>query len=95
MHTIHPSQLAVLPTNPTVQEAVTYMETSIDIIDWNLKRRRIIRAIGRTAFLNDYIPSNDSYVSKIDCSGLIVKVLGKSTERNKSKNHKPFRHGKR
>ncbi len=45
--TIHPSQLAVLPQNPTVNEAVDYMKTSIDIVDWNLKRRRVIKAVGR------------------------------------------------
>lgn len=76
---IHPSQLAVLPENPTVEEAVEYMKTSMDIVDWNLKRARVKRAVGNQEFLNNYIPSNDSYVSRIDAQGLIVKVLGKDT----------------
>jgi hypothetical protein len=84
--TIHPSQLAVLPQNPTVEQAVEYMKTSMDIIDWNLKRRRVIRAVGRDVFLNHYVPSKDSYVSKIDCSGLCPRTI----KGNKSTNHKPF-----
>ena len=82
--TIHPSQLAVLPQNPTVDQAVDYMKTSIDIVDWNLKRRRVIKAVGRIEYLNGYIPSNDSYVVRIE-SGLIKQVLTGSTA------HKPFK----
>ncbi len=82
--TIHPSQLVKLPTNPTVSEAVAYMKTSIDIVDWNLKRRRVIQAVGRLKYLNGFIPSNDSYVVKIE-SGLIKQVLTGSTA------HKPFK----
>ena len=88
---IHPSQLAVLPTNPSVDEAVEYMKTSMDIVDWNLKRARVIRAVGRQEFLNNYIPSNDSYVAKIDTQGLIVAVLGKDSK-NKKSYHKPFKY---
>ena len=91
---IHPSQLAVLPSNPTVDQAVEYMKTSMDIVDWNLKRARVIRAVGKREFINNFIPSNDSYVAKIDCSGLIVKVLGKDNGNRKSY-HKPFKYGKR
>lgn len=90
-YTIHPSQLAVLPENPTVEQAVAYMKTSIDVVDWNLKRRRVIRAVGRETYLNNYVPSNSSYVSQIECSGLIIKTL----KANSTKNHKPFKHGKR
>lgn len=90
-YTIHPSQLAVLPTNPTVQEAVDYMKTSMDIVDWNLKRARVIRAVGRDKFLNNYIPSNDSYVARIDAQGLITAVLPKDPK-NKRAYHKPFKY---
>ena len=91
-YNIHPSQLAKLPTNPTVAEAVAYMKTSIDIVDWNLKRARVIRAVGRTTFLNEYVVSADSYVSQIDCSGLCPSVLKSAKRRS---NHKPFKyHGK-
>jgi len=90
-YSIHPSQLAILPERPTVEQAVEYMKTSMDIVDWNLKRRRVIRAVGREAFLNNYVPSSESYAARIDGQGLIVQVLG----RKESKNHKPFKHGKR
>ena len=86
---MHPSQLAVLPANPSVPEAVEYMKTSMDIVDWNLKRARVIRAVGKLEFINNYIVSNDSYVANIDCQGLIVKVLGKDRKATKSY-HKPF-----
>jgi hypothetical protein len=86
---IHPSQLAVLPANPTVDQAVAYMQTSMDIIDWNLKRRRVKMAVGQLAWLNNYVVSNDSYVSRIDAQGLIIKVLGKPAT---SSAHKPFKY---
>ena len=90
--TIHPSQLVQLPENPTVAQAVEYMKTSIDIVDWNLKRRRVIRAVGRDKFLNYYVPSNTSYVTQIDGLGLCPKTL----KANNSTNHKPFKYnGKR
>ena len=92
---IHPSQLVQLPTNPTVSEAVEYMKTSIDIVDWNLKRRRVKVAVGPTLWLNGFVPSNDSYVSRIDCQGLIRKVLGKAKRAPKSTNHKPFKYKKK
>jgi len=88
--TIHPSQLARLPENPSVAEAVAYMKTSMDIVDWNLKRRRVIRAVGRDTFLNNYIPSSDSYVAQIDCNGLCPSVLKSAG----SSNHKPFKYKK-
>ena len=92
-NSIHPSQLVNLPQNPTVDQAVEYMKTSMDIVDWNLKRARVIRAVGRAEFCNNYIVSGDSYVSRIDGQGLCPTVL-KSTKRNKS--HEPFKyHGKR
>lgn len=92
-YSIHPSQTVKLPQNPTVDQAVEYMKTSIDIVDWNLKRARVIRAVGRTTFLNEYVVSDSSYVSRIDCQGLCPTVL-KSTKRDKS--HTPFKyHGKR
>jgi len=90
-YSIHPSQLAILPENPTVEQAVEYMKTSMDILDWNLKRARVVRAVGRDAYLNHYVPDPNSYVARIDCSGLVVETLGKK----ESKNHKPFNYGKR
>ena len=88
---IHHSQLAVLPTNPTVDQAVTYMATSMDIVDWNLKRRRVKTAVGGAEWLNNFVVSNDSYVSRIDAQGLVVKTLG----RKDSGNHKPFKYVKK
>ena len=93
--TIHPSQLVQLPSNPSVAEAVTYMKTSIDIVDWNLKRRRVKVAVGKETWLNNFVPSNESYVSKIDCQGLIREVLGKAVRAPKSTNHKPFKYAKK
>jgi len=85
-NTIHYSQLIELPENPTVDDAVRYMETAIDIVDWNLKRERIIRAVGLEKYLNYGIPSNNSYVSRIDLQGLITKVL----KQNKKELRRPF-----
>lgn len=91
-NTIHPSQLVQLPTNPTVEQAVDYMKTSIDIVDWNLKRARVIRAVGKTEFLNGYVVSADSFVSRIDGQGLCPRVLKSAS---KAKSHQPFKyHGK-
>ena len=84
---IDPSQLVQLPENPTVDQAVEYMETSIDMVDWNLKRARIKRAVGNDVWCNNYIVSNDSYVARIDASGLVVKVL-----KGKVKVHTPFKY---
>jgi len=82
-------QIIQLPKDPTVAQAVEYMKTAQDIVDWNLKRARVIRAVGKQKFLNDWVVSNDSYVSQIDASGLVVQVLSQV----KSNNHKPFKYG--
>ncbi len=92
-NTIHPSQLVQLPLNPSVDQAVEYMKSSIDIVDWNLKRARVIRAVGRAEFCNNYVVSKDSYVARIDGQGLCPTVLKSSA---KSSTHQPFKyHGKR
>lgn len=79
--TIHPSQKVNLPNNPSVKEAVEYMKTSMDMLDWNLKRSRVRRAVGTQNFI-------DNYVSEIDCKGLCSKTLLKSKKINQ--NHIPF-----
>lgn len=81
---LHPSQRVELPKRMTVNNAVEYMKTAVDIVDWNLKRRRIIRRVGWEKFNNNYVQSHDSYVTRIDLTGLCGRVL------KANKNHKPF-----
>ena len=81
---LHPSQRVQLPKRMTVKGAVEYMKTAVDIVDWNLKRKRVIRRVGWEKFNNHHQPSDNSYVTVIDHKGL----CGKTLKRNK--NHKPF-----
>ena len=81
----HPSQLEILPKNPTLKQAIAYMKTSIDILDWNLKRSRVIREVGKEKFNGYYECLNDSFVVQIDHKGLCGKTL------SSNKNHQPFK----
>lgn len=78
---IHPSQKASVSNNPSLPEALNYMSTSMDILDWNMKRSKIKRLVGQEIFLRNY-----SY--NIDAMGLCVKIMNNSRIRNKQ--HKPF-----
>lgn len=80
----HSSQLVTLPKYPSVSQAIAYMKTSIDILDWNLKRARLIRTVGKEKFNGNYIASHDSYVVQIDHKGLCGKTL------KSNRNHQPF-----
>lgn len=78
---VHPSQKCQLPENPTVKQAVEYMKTSMDILDWNLKRSRVKRQVGEKLFLKRYI-------TRIDCEGLCPRTIKNNATLNQ--NHTPF-----
>jgi len=78
---IHPSQRAKLPENPTVNQAINYMKTSMDILDWNMKRARVRRAVGNNNFIKRYL-------SPIDGKGLCPLTMKKA--KSIQKFHTPF-----
>lgn len=89
MREIHPSQLIKLPDNPSVEECVKFISTSMDMVDWNNKRRLIMRTVGYSKFCNNGNPCAESYVAKIDCSNLAVETMKRNLKRNDNV-HKPF-----
>lgn len=74
-----------LPSNPTVEQAVEYMKTSTDILDWNQKRAEVRDEVGIDAFIKN------GYTAAIDCAGLCPMTLNpEKVAMHKASPHKPF-----